>query len=185
MSPEYACKFLSIFVLWVQIFRKLKCLALLTRDPPRAFNFLLSGATQLRITCTSCFLFIVSITLMKMTFFFTEFNYSMSLKPKLLGGVQALSGYGKYMASFLHGNLHLCSAFLISNKHVLIAAHCLRDFLINKTIPNFKEYCVVVGLYDWNIGGICHLIEEVQVLSSYNHSIHNPSQDVGLITVDY
>ena len=77
----------------------------------------------------------------------------------------------------------MCSATLISEKHLVTAAHCLHDFMLESTLPNFSEYHVVFGLLDWKLQGTNYSISEVQALSRYDPYIYSPTYDIGLIKV--
>ena len=88
------------------------------------------------------------------------------------------------MASFRHNNTHMCSAVLITNKQLVTAAHCLRDFMIEETVPDFKEYKVVVRILDENSKRIHLEIEEVQIPSRFNPYKCIPALDIGVITVN-
>ena len=87
------------------------------------------------------------------------------------------------MASFKHNGSQLCSGLLISQNHVLIAAHCLDDFMTKPTIPNFREYCIELGYYDWSTLEVRHSIKEMEVHVRYNPFSYDPAMDIGLITV--
>ena len=115
---------------------------------------------------------------------FTESNNLLSLEKKFIGGKKVPPGCRKCMASFRHKSIHVFSAFLISEKHVITAAHCLNDFLTKPTIPDFSEYSVEVGLFDSSIGGIVYQLKEVEVHQYYNPLFYSPSHDFGLLTVN-
>ena len=87
------------------------------------------------------------------------------------------------MASLRHNIYNLCSAFLISETHLLTAGHCLTDFLIKRKIPNFDEYSVQIGYFDWVIEGTPVKIKEIQVHNRYNPYNYSPVYDIGIITV--
>ena len=107
------------------------------------------------------------------------------MEQKIIGGHDTSYEKRKFMASFRHKHKHLCSAFLISDQHLLTAAHCLDDFLTNESIPNFDDYSVEFGLFEWDTKENRHKIEEIVVHQCYNPFKYTVSYDLGLIKVRY
>ena len=120
------------------------------------------------------------------TFFyrFADLNHSVPMEEKLLGGSWCSPGQKVFMASFRHKNNHQCTAFLTSNRYAVIAAQCLKDFLIYKDLPKFDDYSVVVGISAIS-QGIHILIEQIEVLREYNASNLIDTYDIGVIMVSY
>ena len=83
-----------------------------------------------------------------MIFFFTESKHSSSMIGKLIGGQSVEHGKYEFTASFRLNNIHFCTACLLSNKHALTAAVCLKDFLTQPDIPRFDPYTLVAGRLD-------------------------------------
>ena len=73
----------------------------------------------------------------------------------------------------------------MSNQHVLTAANCLNDFTKNHTISDFNDYSVELGVFYWNVKGVSHMIKEMEIHGNYNPFLPNPSQDIGMITVNH
>ena len=119
-----------------------------------------------------------------MVFFFTESKYSFSLKGKLIGGQSVEYRKYKFTASFRLDNVHFCNACLLSNKHALTAAVCLKDFLTKPDIPEFDPYTLVAGRLDTE-RAIVFGIEEVQVHEKYFFRYNDPNCAIGLITVNH
>ena len=57
--------------------------------------------------------------------------------------------------------MQFCAASLLSNKHALTAASCLKDFLTEIDIPDFGLYTLVAGEHDFYKGSAVFEIEEV------------------------
>ena len=119
-----------------------------------------------------------------MVFFFTESKYSFSLKGKLIGGQSVEYGKYKFTASFRLNNVHFCTACLLSNKHALTAAVCLKDFLTKPDIPKFDPYTLVAGRLDTD-REIVFAIKEVQAHGRYFFEYSDPNYAIGLITVNH
>ena len=73
--------------------------------------------------------------------------------------------------------MHICTAFLISERHLLTAAKCLREIFLRENV-SFSEYSIILG-YRF------HKIKRVERHKSYNHKRpeKNTSYDIGCITV--
>ena len=119
-----------------------------------------------------------------MIFFFTESKYSFSLMGKLIGGESVEYGKYKFTASFRLDNVHFCNACLLSNKHALTAAVCLKDFLTKPDIPKFDPYTLVAGRLDTE-GATIFTIEEVQAHRRYSFQHNDPNYAIGVITVNH
>ena len=113
-----------------------------------------------------------------MYFYLTE-----SLEGKLIGGFADESGNKKYVVSIRYNDGHYCTGCLISKRHVLTAAQCLKEFLIHRIVPDFKNYSVVVGSPKM-LNGSKKYIAEVQAAALYNPLKKNSIYDIELIKVD-
>ena len=91
----------------------------------------------------------------------------------------------KFLASLRRDNIHLCTAGLISNKHVLTTAFCIKDFLIYAEIPDFNLYSIWAGKPDTAEGAIRFPIEEVQAHRLYRYYNPKVCYDIGLVTVSH
>ena len=119
------------------------------------------------------------------TFLFSESKNSSSWEGKLTGGDHVKHQDYKFIASFRRENVHFCSAYLISNKHALTAAFCLRDFLNETEIPDFDPYTLVAGRLDKDEGSAVFEIEEVFVCPKFHSTSPKPMYALGLIMVNY
>ena len=121
--------------------------------------------------------------LLLLLYFFTDLKYISSLKGKLIGEKPVEQENYKFTASFRRENVQFCAASLLSNKHALTAASCLKDFLIEIDIPDFDLYTLVAGKRDVNKGSAVFEIEEVQVHRDFRFESPNCNYALGLITV--
>ena len=94
-------------------------------------------------------------------------------------------GHIKCMASLKYDDAQICSAVLVSNKHALTTASCLKGFLNDTKIPDFNLYSLVLGRLDIAGGSTCFSIEQVKAHKYYKYNIPSPKNDVGLITVNH
>ena len=102
---------------------------------------------------------------------------------KILGGENIEPGSKKYMASIRHNEVHFCTGFLVTNGHVLTRAHCLKDFLVKRQIPDFRNYSILTG--DLNEENKTrHEISQLEIPKSMDFNKTKSSYDFGLITVD-
>ncbi|KAM4018792.1 ovochymase-2-like [Anomaloglossus baeobatrachus] len=70
-------------------------------------------------------------------------NYS--LLSRIVGGTPARKEECPWIASLKKGGKHICGGAIISDKHIMTAAHCLLDKNIESSMRVF------VGDYDFNI----------------------------------
>ena len=103
---------------------------------------------------------------------------------KLIGGQSVDHGKYKYTASLRLDNVHFCTAFLLSNKHALTAAVCLKDFLTEPDIPKFDQYTLVAGRLDIEKVTV-FAIEQVQAHRKYSFERNDANYAIGLITVNH
>ena len=82
------------------------------------------------------------------------------MKGKLISEHVVHENY-KFMTFCRREDVHFCTASLISNKHSLTAASCLKDFLIEIYIPDFDLYTLVAGRHDINGKSAVFRIEQV------------------------
>ena len=120
---------------------------------------------------------------MKICFFSTEFNYSLPLEEKVFGGQETQQGCRKFLASLKHKGRHICTAFLISNRHASTAAVCLDDFLKHPLIPLFTDYSLFTGTRNLYGVGSNHFIYQVEVCERHPTHTKSDSLDIGIITV--
>ena len=117
--------------------------------------------------------------------FLIEFIYSSILKGKLNGGYNVEFGDAKYLVFITRKNVYQFGGCLISEKHVLTAAHNLQNFWVDLIIPYFGDYSVVIASINETLSGSKHLIEQVQTHRSYSPRNPKPSHDIAVITVDH
>ena len=107
------------------------------------------------------------------------------MESKIYGGEDVPHGEVRFMASFIHNNLYVCSAIMISEKHALTTAYYLHDFFLLWPLPDFSEYSLMLH------GGLGPYpdkkfpIEQVECLSGYNAQCPSDSFDAAVITVDF
>ena len=116
---------------------------------------------------------------------FVEFKYFPSLMGKLGGERPVIPSDYTFVASLRRHDLHICSATLLSNRHALTAATCLKGFLNESIIPSFDQFTLVAGRYDIDNGTTVFEIEQVQVHRRFMFYSPNDFYNIGLITVDY
>lgn len=69
---------------------------------------------------------------------------------------------------------HFCSGSILSERHVLTAAHCLAGWK-----PN--EISVVAGTSVWNSGGVRRI---AKTLENHEDYVHLGGNDIGIITLE-
>ena len=91
----------------------------------------------------------------------------------------------RFLASLRHNGVHYCSATLLSNKHALTAATCLKQFLNEIKIPSFEKFSLVAGRFDINNGTTVFEIKQVQIHRSFKYISPKIVYNIGLVTVSY
>ena len=91
----------------------------------------------------------------------------------------------RFMASLRRDDVHICSATLLSNRHALTAATCLKEFLNEIKIPSFETFSLVAGRFDVHNGTTVFKIEQVQLHHKFSFRSPKSMHNIGLITVNY
>ncbi|XP_032671110.1 uncharacterized protein LOC116844093 [Odontomachus brunneus] len=97
----------------------------------------------------------------------------------IVGGNNAGSGQFVYQVSLQVYSFHVCGGSLISNRHVLTAAHCVED-------ENEYEYMTVVtGTIRWGSNGERHKIKCIRLHPSYTGRREDGwKDDIAVITLE-
>ncbi|EFN89215.1 chymotrypsin-1 isoform X3 [Harpegnathos saltator] len=80
----------------------------------------------------------------------------------IVGGDYAVLGQIKYIASLQTNGGHMCGGSLISDTHVLTAAHCVEG------LHSVNDMTVVTGTINWMISGQTHKIKCIRIHPKYN-----------------
>ncbi|XP_043275649.1 chymotrypsin-2-like [Venturia canescens] len=101
---------------------------------------------------------------------------------KLLSSTDAAPGELKYTVSLQYRNYHQCGGALISERHVLTAAHC---FVGREEAPYTKGLVVVTGATNLISGGEHHYAKYVTVHPEYvqGNSLNRWRHDIAVITL--
>lgn len=98
---------------------------------------------------------------------------------KIVGGWPANPGEIPYQVSLRINGKHICGGSIISNSHILTAAHCLQDYE-----DSFKLLTIVSGTNELFQGGQFHKICKISLHPEYKagpeFAWHN---DIAIITV--
>ncbi|KAK2584417.1 hypothetical protein KPH14_006799 [Odynerus spinipes] len=81
---------------------------------------------------------------------------------RIVGGVIAAVGEFPYQVSLREGGGHVCGGSIISDRHILTAAHCIVDW----RIPN-EYYTVVTGTNYIKDSGEVHQVKAIRYHKSY------------------
>lgn len=98
---------------------------------------------------------------------------------RLVGGQDAIESEFPYQVSLKYYNLHICSGALISNRHVLSAAHCVCG-LIDEPSEELNVYTGSINLKD----GEKHAVKDIKCHPDYVYgSEASWTADLVVITV--
>ncbi|XP_015121520.1 chymotrypsin-2-like [Diachasma alloeum] len=116
-------------------------------------------------------------------FTFTAIIIGTAAKPpqKILNGNDANLGEFPWMVSIQYEGLHICGGAIISERHILTAAHC---FVGKYPAPYNKDITVVTGSVDKYSGGQTH---EVATVIPHENFQRGPTtrwrNDIALVTL--
>nr|CAD7400831.1 unnamed protein product [Timema cristinae] len=96
-------------------------------------------------------------------------------RPKIINGVPANIEEFPFMVKLMYNHTHLCGGAIISEKHVLTAAHC------NRRITHPNQISVEVGKTKWNEKGVEHKVLKVTDHPGYNLAVDH---DISILEVD-
>ena len=116
---------------------------------------------------------------------FIESKFTPTFVGKLGGERSVNSSNYRSVASFRRDDVHICSAILISNRHALTAATCLKEILNEIEIPSFDQFTLVAGGFDIDNGTKVFKIEQVQIHHRFSYHSPNPVHNIGVIRVNY
>ena len=90
----------------------------------------------------------------------------------------------EYLAALFEGERHHCCGSVISSKHILTTAACLKIFFKKEClIPDFTRYFALVGSLDLINGGVRYYYEQVEIHKDYSFRKDDLVHNIGLITV--
>ena len=114
--------------------------------------------------------------------FFTEYNRPSFLKGKLSFGKP--SEMLEYLVALFKDEEHYCSGSVVSTKHILTAAACLKNFFEkNCSFSDFTKYSALVGSMDLINGGVKYRYKQVEIHKDYSFRKDDFIHNIGLITV--
>ncbi|XP_011310427.1 chymotrypsin-1-like [Fopius arisanus] len=88
-----------------------------------------------------------------------------SKHEKIIGGVGAEEGDFPFLVSLSRLGRHFCGGSIISELHILTAAHCI----IRMRRSHLRQVQVRTGSLEWKNQGKLHLIDGVRIFPGYRH----------------
>ena len=88
---------------------------------------------------------------------------------RIANGYPAQQNEFPFLVSLRRNGGHFCGGSLISQKHVLTAAHCIHDYVENPRYHNMRSLRAYVGTNYLNRGGTPYGIKKITYHSSYVH----------------
>ncbi|XP_034951941.1 chymotrypsin-1-like [Chelonus insularis] len=117
--------------------------------------------------------FFVQVTLL----FFTVLSVGQAKTPqRISGGTPCRAGEFPFIVSLNVNGAHLCGGSLISNRHVVTAAHCVVDF----SAQGMNSLRVVTGTIYYNSGDV-HSVKKVWYHRNYIRGDSTSPNDIAII----
>ncbi|XP_053985491.1 chymotrypsin-1-like [Hylaeus volcanicus] len=95
---------------------------------------------------------------------------------QIVGGSDAPIGKFPYQVSLQYNGHHFCGGSIISKRHILTAAHCM------KAVPDIRKITVHVGINLLSQSGAVYNVESATLHP--NFSLHSDDNDVAVIRVN-
>ena len=119
--------------------------------------------------------------LSKIKFFFTETAHSVS-SGRMNIDVKSPFVIKSHMAALYESQLLFCTGILVSDKHVLTAATCLKNFIDDSNI-DFMNYHAKLGYFNIYKSDEKYSFKGVKVHENYNLTNEHLHDNIGIITV--
>ena len=91
----------------------------------------------------------------------------------------------KKMASIFYYNQLVCAAVLVSDIHLLTAAHCIANLIYFRNSQLFDEFFALIAADNDREATRPYFFHKVEVHPSYNLTEFKPDYNIGIITVTY
>ena len=127
---------------------------------------------------SSCFaMFCSFLSLIQANLLVENDRSNFAVKPRIVGGSNAIRGELPYQGYVLHDNF-TCGCSLLSSRWVITAAHCTHDVAA-------AELRIFFGEVDLsNFGNNSYIVRRIHQHSSFNASDPNLRNDISLLEID-
>ncbi|XP_063983180.1 transmembrane protease serine 9-like [Diachasmimorpha longicaudata] len=98
---------------------------------------------------------------------------------RIVGGTLASRGEIPYIVSLNRNGHHFCGGSIISDRHILTAAHCVHDF----TSSTQRSVTIRAGSLTSRSGGQTYTVDKIQVHPEYVDHLGSPPNDIAIIKV--
>ncbi|XP_015126441.1 uncharacterized protein LOC107048006 [Diachasma alloeum] len=98
---------------------------------------------------------------------------------KIVGGAVASKGEIPYIVSLNKNGRHFCGGSIISNRHILTAAHCVYSF----TPSTQRSLTIRAGSSSSTSGGKTYTVDKIELHPEYIDQAGSPPNDIAIIRV--
>ena len=107
-------------------------------------------------------------------------NQTNEIDEQIVGGTDARLGQYPYQVSLRQNGRHFCGGTLVTNRHVVTAAHCIHGIVS----PPFKDFTVVTGTVTLSSGGQVHAVKSAVYNPDFKpSSSESYRNDVAVVTL--